>query len=51
MDQLGRVPRRGDTVETTRFQMTVRRMDGRRVREVDLIVAQPVSDIRSEDVI
>ncbi len=39
MHQLGRIPRRGDTVSTEAFEMTVRRMDGRRVREVDLVVA------------
>jgi magnesium and cobalt exporter, CNNM family len=36
MDRLGRIPSRGDTVEGTGFQITVRRMDGRRVREVEL---------------
>ena len=41
MDELGRVPRRGDTVTGDYFEMTVRRMDGRRVREVDLIVTEP----------
>lgn len=47
MDQLGRIPRRGDTVVTDHFEMTVRRMDGRRVREVDLIVAE-VDDAEDE---
>ncbi|MDX1468567.1 MAG: hemolysin family protein [Acidimicrobiia bacterium] len=37
MDQLGRVPRRGDTVRTDEFSMTVRRMDGRRVREIEAV--------------
>ncbi len=43
MDQLGRIPKRGDTVSTDSFEMTVRRMDGRRVREVDLRVTQTQS--------
>jgi CBS domain containing-hemolysin-like protein len=37
MEQLGRVPRHGDTVSTKGFEMSVRRMDGRRVREVELV--------------
>jgi CBS domain containing-hemolysin-like protein len=41
MAELGRVPRRGDLVEGQNFEMTVRRMDGRRVREVELTVAPP----------
>lgn len=36
MAELGRVPRHGDSVETDAFRMGVRRMDGRRVREVVL---------------
>ncbi len=36
MDRLGRIPRRGDSVAGDGFLMTVRRMDGRRVREVEL---------------
>lgn len=36
MSELGRVPRHGDVVETESFRMGVRRMDGRRVREVVL---------------
>ena len=39
MERLGRVPRRGDHVVTPNFEMTVRRMDGRRVREVELVVS------------
>lgn len=38
MAELGRVPRHGDLVETDSFRMGVRRMDGRRVREVVLEV-------------
>lgn len=38
MAELGRVPRHGDVVETETFRMGVRRMDGRRVREVVLDV-------------
>jgi magnesium and cobalt exporter, CNNM family len=36
MDRLGRVPRRGDIVTTDRLEIGVRRMDGRRVREVEV---------------
>lgn len=36
MAQLGRVPEHGDSVKGQGFEMTVRRMEGRRVREVDL---------------
>ena len=39
MDQLGRVPKHGDVVSGETFDMSVRRMDGRRVREVELKVA------------
>lgn len=38
MAKLGRIPRRGDVVEATGYEMVVRRMDGRRVREVELRV-------------
>ena len=38
MAELGRVPRRGDTVTGPGFTMGVRRMDGRRVREVELTI-------------
>lgn len=38
MTATGRVPKRGDSVSTDEFEMTVRRMDGRRVREVELMV-------------
>ena len=38
MERLGRVPRRGDMVEAPNVEMTVRRMDGRRVREVEMVV-------------
>lgn len=38
MAELGRVPRHGDSVESETFRMGVRRMDGRRVREVVLEV-------------
>ena len=41
MAELGRVPRHGDSVETDTFRMGVRRMDGRRVREVVLEVKAP----------
>jgi CBS domain containing-hemolysin-like protein len=40
MAKLGRVPRRGDTVSDPGFEMTVRRMDGRRVREVEVAVTK-----------
>lgn len=38
MATLGRVPRHGDSVQADGFEMSVRRMDGRRVREVELKV-------------
>lgn len=38
MAALGRIPKRGDTVIRPVYGMTVRRMDGRRVREVELTV-------------
>jgi CBS domain containing-hemolysin-like protein len=41
MAALGRVPHRGDLVAGSNFEMTVRRMDGRRVREVELTVSPP----------
>lgn len=41
MAELGRIPQHGDTVVTPGYAMTVRRMDGRRVREVELRVASP----------
>lgn len=44
MAQLGRVPRRGDSVATESFDIRVRRMDGRRVREVELTVKPPTSE-------
>jgi CBS domain containing-hemolysin-like protein len=37
MDRLGRIPRRGDRVEEAGWVMRVRRMDGRRVTEVELL--------------
>ena len=44
MAKLGRVPRYGDSVSTEVFEMRVRRMDGRRVREVELTVT-PAQDV------
>ncbi|MFV1961610.1 MAG: hemolysin family protein [Acidimicrobiia bacterium] len=41
MAQLGRVPHHGDSVTTETFEIRVRRMDGRRVREVELTVKSP----------
>jgi CBS domain containing-hemolysin-like protein len=41
MAGLGKVPRRGDTLAGPGYEMTVRRMDGRRVREVELTVSHP----------
>ncbi|MEA1903337.1 MAG: hemolysin family protein [Actinomycetota bacterium] len=38
MAELGRIPRHGDTVGSDGFELSVRRMDGRRVREVELKV-------------
>jgi CBS domain containing-hemolysin-like protein len=37
MDQLGRVPRRGDRVQHGAWTLRVRRMDGRRIEEVELL--------------
>ena len=37
MNRLGRIPRRGDRVEESGWVMRVRRMDGRRVTEVELL--------------
>ena len=39
MAALGKVPRRGDVLTGPDYEMTVRRMDGRRIREVELTVA------------
>jgi CBS domain containing-hemolysin-like protein len=39
MDRLGRVPQYGDVVVADTFEMSVRRMEGRRVREVELKVS------------
>lgn len=41
MHRLGRVPRHGDQVVSDTFTLSVRRMDGRRVREVELTVLEP----------
>jgi CBS domain containing-hemolysin-like protein len=43
MAALGKIPRRGDTITRTGYEMTVRRMDGRRVREVEVTIS-PVED-------
>jgi CBS domain containing-hemolysin-like protein len=40
MAELGRVPRRGDAVTTRAFEIAVRRLDGRRIREVELRVLE-----------
>ena len=37
MDRIGRIPETGDRVDDERWTMRVRRMDGRRVSEVDVI--------------
>lgn len=37
MDRLGRVPRRGDRIQVGEWTLRVRRMDGRRVKEVELL--------------
>ncbi|HKX74860.1 MAG TPA: hemolysin family protein [Acidimicrobiia bacterium] len=37
MDRLGRVPRRGDRVQQGDWTLRVRRMDGRRIQEVELL--------------
>jgi CBS domain containing-hemolysin-like protein len=37
MDRLGRIPRRGDRIEHEGWVLRVRRMDGRRVAEVELL--------------
>ncbi len=39
MDQLGQVPHHGDVVSGDTFEISVRRMEGRRVREVELKVS------------
>lgn len=42
MSEMGRIPNHGDVVTGENFKMTVRRMDGRRVREVQLeVTPQP----------
>lgn len=44
MARLGRVPEHGDSVSEDHFEMTVRRMEGRRVREVEVrLLARPPS--------
>ncbi len=42
MHRLGRVPKRGDTVNMDDFELTVRRMDGRRIRELELTIHHPI---------
>lgn len=37
MDRLGRIPRRGDRIEHDRWVLRVRRMEGRRVAEVEVM--------------
>jgi CBS domain containing-hemolysin-like protein len=37
MDRLGRIPRKGDRIEHDRWVLRVRRMDGRRVAEVEML--------------
>lgn len=49
MDALGRVPRHGDVVSAGNFRMSVRRMDGRRVREVVLEVVPVDSEQLDQD--
>ncbi|MFZ0015255.1 MAG: hemolysin family protein [Acidimicrobiia bacterium] len=44
MTDLGKVPKRGDVVMGDGYEMTVRRMDGRRVREVELTVSPRPED-------
>lgn len=41
MFELGRIPNRGDSVVGDGYSLTVRRMDGRRVREIELRVIPP----------
>lgn len=48
MAELGRVPSHGDSVSAETYKMSVRRMDGRRVREVVLDVI-PTSPIPGRD--
>jgi CBS domain containing-hemolysin-like protein len=48
MEQLGRVPKHGDVVANDSFEMSVRRMDGRRVREVELVTLSISPDVESE---
>lgn len=47
MAELGRVPRRGDRVDGANYAMTVRRMDGRRVREIELTVTAASHEVES----
>lgn len=44
MHQLGRVPRRGDMVNTDGYTLAVRRLDGRRIRELELQIRAPEDD-------
>lgn len=44
MDRLGQVPKRGDLVEDDSLSMRVRRMDGRRVREVEMTISPGQED-------
>jgi CBS domain containing-hemolysin-like protein len=48
MHRLGRVPRRGDHVTGATFGMVVRRMDGRRVREVELTILDNPDRLESD---
>ncbi|MGB7861184.1 MAG: hemolysin family protein [Acidimicrobiia bacterium] len=41
MSELGRIPRHGDSVDGETFEMSIRRIEGRRVREVELKVSKP----------
>jgi len=45
MTALGKVPEHGDSISTGRFEMSVRRMDGLRVREVELKVTPPADPV------
>ncbi len=47
MSDVGRLPRHGDVVTGDTYRMTVRRMDTRRVREVQLEVVLPPSEVDS----
>jgi CBS domain containing-hemolysin-like protein len=44
MAVLGKVPQRGDLVTGNGYVMTVRRMDGRRIREIELTVTGQAGD-------